>query len=82
MTIINLKKQLSFLTITPITNLDFESNEVIDNTLLDELKVEPKTQLSVFNNVKNISESVIVSELKEHHWYMKDGILHKIIHIL
>jgi uncharacterized protein YlzI (FlbEa/FlbD family) len=77
----NIKNKTS-LVITPITNIDFESLEVIDNTLLEELEVEPKTQLPVFNGKKQIQEKVIAKSLNKYHWYLKDGVLNKIIHIL
>lgn len=71
------------LVITSITNLDFESFEVVDNSLLEELEVEPKTQLLVFNTKKQIQEKVIVSNLDpSNHWFIRNGVLHKIIHVL
>ena len=80
--VIKMSIQTTSLIITPLTNLDFDSNELKDNMLIEELEVEPKTQLPLFNSVKQRSESKTIDFLKEYHWYMRGGSLYKIIHVL
>ena len=83
MNLVNITTNLTSLVIASITNLDFESFEVIDNSLLEELEVEPKTPLLVFNSKKQIQEEITISNLDpNYHWYVKNGHIHKIIHVL
>jgi len=83
MNLVKIKTNKKSLVITSITNLDFESFEVVDNSLLEEIEVEPLTPLLVFNTKKQIQEKVNISTIEvDNHWLVKNDILHKIIHIL
>ena len=83
MNLVKITENKSSLIITNISNLDFEESQVINNCLLEELEVEPKTQLQVFNSKRQIQETVNISTIDPSiHWVIRDGVMNKIIHII
>lgn len=84
MELVNILRKKISLIITPIDNIDFESKEVIDNELIEEFEVGVGTDIKVFNLKTQGLEVINVNSIKEgdHHWYIRDGKLFKIIHLI
>lgn len=76
-----IKKTISLI-ITPVGNIDFEDNEIVNNILLDELELNTDDEVIGYNMNTNSKTIIKVSELTENSVILINGILHKIIHLV
>jgi hypothetical protein len=78
-----LNKVTTSLILTPIDNVNLRTKDIIDQELIEEIVVDGKADITVFNLLTQQVGKVHNSKLNEqHHWYYKNDRLYKIIHIL
>jgi len=75
-----LKKTIS-LVVTPIGNIDFDINEVVNNQLLDEIELDMNATVMTYNMNTNKKTSINVNELTENHILVQSGTLLKIVNM-
>lgn len=78
---IKLIKKTTSLIVTPIGNIDFDINEVVDNILLDEIELNMDDEVLVYNMNTNKKTSVSVTNLNEGHVLLLKGKLFKIVNM-
>lgn len=80
---ITLIKVETSLIISPMDNINLRTKKVVDQELLEEVIVNNKSDLNVFNLKTQELEIIKLSELNtDHHWYYRNDKLFKIIHTL
>tara|TARA_R110000772_G_scaffold43995_1_gene101214 strand:- start:33093 stop:33350 length:258 start_codon:yes stop_codon:yes gene_type:complete len=78
-----LNKITTSLILTPIDNINLRTKKIIDQELMEEIVVDRKSELTVFNLLTQQVTEVRNSKLNEqHHWYYLNDKLYKIIHII
>lgn len=77
--LIRLKKSL---VITPISNILFQTKEIIDQGLIEEISHYNSDQIQVFNLHTQSVENIKSKDIKDNHWYYNSGTLCKILHII
>lgn len=83
MRIVSLIKNVKSIVVTPATNLDYNTKEILDYGELNEMEIGGGKTLQMFNSKTQVIEQVSLNKIKDYHWFIDDtGVIHKVIHIL
>lgn len=78
-----IKVETVSIILTPFSNIDLESNTIVDQTKLEERVVSKDEIIKVFDRLENRVENIKVRNLRNKHWiYNEDRTFSKIIHVI